>query len=66
MKRRKPIANTGVHAILLRHAAVKFGEHVKAPAVTNSYPQSIAALAWLIADATQKERVGRDGKRGKP
>jgi hypothetical protein len=29
-----------------------------------SFPQAVAQLAWLIADAMQKERVGRDGKRG--
>jgi hypothetical protein len=29
-----------------------------------SFPQAVAQLAWLIADAMQAERVGRDGKRG--
>jgi len=28
-----------------------------------TYPQAVAQLAWLIADAMQAERVGRDGKR---
>jgi hypothetical protein len=29
-----------------------------------SYPLALAQLAWLIADAMQAERRGRDGKRG--